>query len=227
MIALLTWWVGPAISLAGTAVAEPHTGVEFPTTLERQGTSMVLTGVDRRRVMGRNAYAIAHYVAPDHARQMESWDLDQRIDYLERCAGPKAIVMVGTYRKVPARGIRWSWKQHFERLGLSPHTDFIAAFQSPFREGERLYFHAVDGESLEVFHDTRRLGLWRDPSLVRAFWAMCLGPESEVEERTNLVSRAIPQAERRAERGEFPLTKPESQSPGKDGHHDDYASARP
>ena len=183
-----------AALVASTEVTEPHTGTDFDTWLDVDGVELVLTGVDHRRVMGRDAYAVAHYATAKLAQAGEGLSPDERLTHYRNAPSGKAIVFRGVYRKVPARGIRWSWKQHFERLDVPPHEEFIAAFDAPFRRGERLYFLATEDDRLTVYHDAEQLGTWEDAALVRAFWDMCLGPATEVETPRNLVTRDVPDA---------------------------------
>lgn len=177
---------------ASAELNEPHTGAAFDQHIALDGDQLVLTGMDHRRVFGQDAYAIAHYVSEAVAAPENLESPEERLAYYRALAGPKAILLRGVYRKVPARGIRWSWENHFERLGQKPHEEFIEAFQEPFRRGERLYFHAPGNGTLTVYQDAVHLGTWNDPDLVRAFWDMCLGPATEVVQPENLVALPLP-----------------------------------
>lgn len=189
MIALLL------LLFATVEVAETHTGATFERVITLEGTELVLTGVDRRRAFGRDVYAVAHYAAPTNVQAAQDHDPATRIAHYSAAEAPKAIVFRGVYRSVPARGIRWSWENHFKRLDMTPHEGFIEAFQAPFRRGERLYFFASGDGTLTVHHDATHLGTWDDPALVRAFWDMCLGPATEIENPANLVALKLPRAQ--------------------------------
>lgn len=174
---------------AAAAVVEPHTGVEFERRLERDGVDLALTGVDRRRALGMDAYAIAHYADERALPADAGLSPEERLERYIDTAAHKLIVFHGVYRRVPPHGIRLSWKKHFKDLGLEPREDFIEAFDRPFSRGERLYFEADPEGCLTVRHGETLLGAWDDPELTRALWAMCLGPVSEVVARENLVAR--------------------------------------
>ena len=169
-----------------TTLAEPNTGVTFDTTMAVGGQTLHLTGIDRRRALGLDAYAVAHYIAgvPDAAEGRIEEQLSQ---YIETPAH-KALIFHGVYKSVPAHGIRHSWKKHFKDLGVPSREDFVEAFQSPFARGERLYFIASPEGTLEVRHDDKVIGQWEDPTLVHALWAMCLGPTTEIVDRMKLAS---------------------------------------
>lgn len=172
--------------LASTAtVTEPNTQVTFDTTMLVGDQTLQLTGVDRRRALGRDAYAVAHYFVgmPEEAQDPDA----QLARYIDTPAH-KILIFHGVYKSVPAHGIRHSWKKHFKDLGMTPREDFIEAFQAPFARGERLYFIASPEGRLEVRHDDKIVGQWDEPALVRALWAMCLGPTTEIVDRTKLAS---------------------------------------
>jgi hypothetical protein len=175
------------IALASTAtVTEPNTQVTFDTTMVVGEQTLKLTGVDRRRALGRDAYAVAHYIAgmPEAAQAADA----RLTKYIDDPAH-KVLIFHGVYKSVPAHGIRHSWKKHFKDLDMKPREDFLDAFQAPFARGERLYFIASPEGRLEVRHDDKIIGQWEDPNLVRALWAMCLGPTTEIVDRMKLASR--------------------------------------
>jgi hypothetical protein len=177
------------ISALGTLdYVERTTEVAFSRVVERGDATFHLTGADYRVVMRKTAYAIAHYASEDG---IDSAGQQAPAEWRKAFIGhpkDKMIVFHGVYRKVPARGIRWSWRQNFKSVGESPHKEFIAAFHRSFRRGERLYFTVDEAGKLTVHHDEELLGTWDDPSLVRALWAMCLGEKSETVSPDNLVS---------------------------------------
>lgn len=174
------------ITLASAAtVTEPNTQVTFDATMVVGDQTLRLTGVDRRRALGRDAYAVAHYIAG--ISETSETD-DERLTQFIDASAHKALVFHGVYKSVPAHGIRHSWKKHFKDLGMTPREDFIEAFQSSFARGERLYFIASPEGRLEVRHDDTVIGQWEDPALVRALWAMCLGPTSEIVDRKGLAA---------------------------------------
>jgi len=175
-----------SIVLASTAtVTEPNTQVTFDATMMIGEQTLQLTGVDRRRALGRDAYAVAHYIAgmPEEAQHPDA-RLSQYID----TPAHKVLIFHGVYKSVPAHGIRHSWKKHFKDLDMKPREDFVDAFQAPFARGERLFFIASPDGRLQVRHDDTIIGQWEDPALVRALWAMCLGPTTEIVDRTKLAS---------------------------------------
>ncbi len=174
-----------ALASAAT-VTEPNTQVTFDATMMVGEQTLQLTGVDRRRALGRDAYSVAHYIAgmPDAAQ-----DPDARLARYIDTPAHKVLIFHGVYKSVPAHGIRHSWKKHFKDLDMKPREDFLDAFQAPFARGERLYFIASPEGRLEVRHDDKIIGQWNDPALVRALWAMCLGPTTEIVDRMKLASR--------------------------------------
>lgn len=180
---------------ASTTVAEPNTAVTFDTTITLGEQMLNLTGVDRRRALGRDAYAVAHYIGAVPGERRVQSDAEGLLDQYINAATHKVLVFHGVYKNVPAHGIRHSWRKHFKDLGIAPREDFVDVFQSPFIRGERLYFIANPDGHLEVRHGDRVLGQWDDPTLVRALWAMCLGPTTEIVERTKLASLQIPPQE--------------------------------
>ena len=174
------------LALASTAtVTEPNTQVTFDATMVVGDQTLQLTGVDRRRALGRDAYAVAHYIAgiPETAQ-----DPDARLARYIDAPANKVLIFHGVYKSVPAHGIRLSWKKHFKDLDMTPREDFIEAFQAPFARGERLYFIASPEGGLEARHDDKIIGQWNDPALVRALWAMCLGPTTEIVDRKRLAA---------------------------------------
>lgn len=170
---------------SAATVTEPNTQVTFDATMVVGEQTLQLTGVDRRRALGRDAYAVAHYIV---GKPEEAPGPDARLARYIDTPAHKVLIFHGVYKSVPAHGIRHSWKKHFKDLGMTPREDFIEAFQSPFARGERLYFIASPDGRLEVRHDDKIIGQWNDPTLVRALWAMCLGPTSEIVDRTKLAS---------------------------------------
>jgi hypothetical protein len=174
------------ITLASAAtVTEPNTQVTFDATMMVGEQTLQLTGVVRRRALGRDAYAVAHYIAGmPGAVQNPDARLARYID----TPAHKVLIFHGVYKSVPAHGIRHSWKKHFKDLDMKPREDFVDAFQAPFARGERLYFIASPDGHLEVRHDDNIIGQWNDPTLVRALWAMCLGPTTEIVDRKRLAA---------------------------------------
>lgn len=174
-------------AIASTAtVTESNTGVAFDMAMEVGAHTLHLTGVDRRRALGRDAYAVAHYMA--EIPLDPHTDADARLNKYIEAPKHKVLIFHGVYKSVPAHGIRHSWRKHFSDLSVPPHDDFVNAFQAPFARGERLYFIANPEGRLEVRHDDRVLGEWNDPALVRALWAMCLGSTSELVDRRKLAA---------------------------------------
>lgn len=174
------------MALASVAtVTEPNTQVTFDATMAVGEETLHLTGVDRRRALGRDAYAVAHYIA--ELPEIEASGEARLSQYIDTPAH-KVLVFHGVYKSVPAHGIRLSWKKHFKDLDMTPREDFIDAFKAPFARGERLYFIASPDGRLEARHDDKIIGQWEDPALVRALWAMCLGPTTEIVDRTKLAS---------------------------------------
>jgi hypothetical protein len=173
------------LMLALATVTEPNTQVAFDATMAVGEETLHLTGVDRRRALGRDAYAVAHYIAgmPESAQ-----DPDARLNHYIDSSAHKVLVFHGVYKSVPAHGIRLSWKKHFKDLDMTPREDFIDAFKEPFARGERLYFIASPEGGLVARHDDKIIGQWNDPALVRALWAMCLGPTTEIVDRMKLAS---------------------------------------
>jgi hypothetical protein len=171
---------------SAATVTEPNTQVTFDATMVVGDQTLQLTGVDRRRALGRDAYAVAHYIV---GTPEEAPGPDARLTHYIDTPAHKVLIFHGVYKSVPAHGIRHSWKKHFKDLGMTPREDFIEAFQSPFARGERLYFIASPDGRLEVRHDDKIIGQWNDPTLVRALWAMCLGPTTEIVDRMKLASR--------------------------------------
>lgn len=170
---------------SGTTLTEPNTNVIFDRTMALGEQTLHLTGVDRRRALGRDAYAVAHYIEgmPETVH-----DADARLARYIDTPAHKVLIFHGVYKSVPAHGIRHSWKKHFKDLDMTPREDFIEAFQAPFARGERLYFIASPEGGLEARHDDNIIGQWNDPALVRALWAMCLGPTTEIVDRMKLAS---------------------------------------
>ena len=187
-------------------VTEPNTGVTFDTSMQVGEHNLRLTGVDRRRALGRDAYAVAHYVWNMHPDALP--EPGEQLDSYIEARTHKVLVFHGVYKSVPAHGIRHSWKKHFKDLGVPPHDDFIEAFQAPFRRGDRLYFIASPEGRLEVRHDDRLLGAWNDPALVRALWAMCLGPTTEIVDRRELAARNPAAEDPTARKTDKEATKP-------------------
>ena len=178
-----------SLALASSGgITEPHTKVHFDARLEAAGVALALTGVDRRRALDRDAYAVAHYIATPDTGGLHERTAEDRLSAWIETPAHKLLIFEGVYKSVPAHGIRLSWKKHFKDLGLTPHAEFVAAFQEPFQRGDRLYFQADPEGRLEVRHDDRLLGAWTDPALVRALWAMCLGPTTEIVARENLAA---------------------------------------
>ena len=172
-------------------VTEPNTSVEFSRTIKVGEFTMALTGVDRRRALGRDAYAVAHYISDFPAETLARAATYDRLDQYIDTPAHKVIIFHGVYKHVPANGIRHSWRKHFKDLGIPPREDFVDAFQSPFARGERLYFIATPEGRLEVRQDVRVLGQWDDSVLVRALWAICLGPTTEMVDREKLAALNI------------------------------------
>lgn len=172
--------------LAAGEIVEPNTGVAFDPVFALEGKELVLTGTDRRRALGRDAYAVAHYIDPG-AFPAEG-EAASRLDECIAAGADKVMIFHGVYPSVPAHGIRHSWKKHFRDLGVESREDFIDAFTEPFKKNQRLYFIARASGELEVRHDACLIGEWKDPELVRALWAMCLGPTTEIVNRENLAA---------------------------------------
>ena len=202
MIALLVSLTG---LLAAGEVLEAKTGVAFEPAFVLEGNKLVLTGVDRRRALGRDAYAVAHYIDEDAAPADGS--ATARLEVCIAARADKVLVFHGVYPSVPAHGIRHSWKKHFRDLGMEPREDFMKAFTEPFRKDERLYFIARASGRLEVRHDTRLVGEWDDPELVGALWAMSLGPTAEIVNREGLVAIRAGEIARR-ETSDEPFKEP-------------------
>lgn len=178
------------VVLVSTAsITEPSTGVAFETTLTVSNQSLALTGTGVRRALGQNAYAVAHYIATAGEERLAPPATVERLDQFINASAYKAIVFHGVYKSVPAQGIRHSWRKHFKELGEKPREDFIETFKSPFARGERLQFLATPEGHLEVRHDGRLIGQWTDASLVDSVWRMCLGPTTEIVDRTQLSAR--------------------------------------
>ena len=173
-----------ALASAAT-VTEPNTQVTFDATMMVGEQTLQLTGVDRRRALGRDAYAVAHYITgmPEAVQNP-----DERLARYIDTPAHKVLIFHGVYKSVPAHGIRHSWKKHFKDLDMKPREDFVDAFQAPFARGERLYFIASPEGRLEARHDDKIIGQWNDPALVRALWAMSLGPTTEIVDRMKLAS---------------------------------------
>lgn len=173
-----------ALASAAT-VTEPNTQVTFDATMVVGDQTLQLTGIDRRRALGRDAYAVAHYIAgmPEAAQEP-----DARLTHYIDTPAHKVLIFHGVYKSVPAHGIRHSWKKHFKELDMKPREDFVDAFQAPFARGERLYFIASPEGRLEVRHDDTVIGQWEDPALVHALWTMCLGPSTEIVDRMKLAA---------------------------------------
>lgn len=199
MIALL---MALSSLLANTTVVEPHTGVAFEPVFALADKNLVLTGVDRRRALGRDAYAVAHYIDGDAAPA--EGKATARLDACIAASADKVMIFHGVYPSVPAHGIRHSWKKHFRDLDMEPREDFVDAFTEPFKKDERLYFIARASGRLEVRHETRLLGEWDDPELVRALWSMCLGPTTEIVNRENLAALRPAEVARRDAPGDAP-----------------------
>lgn len=176
---------------AAANVTEPNTAVEFERTMKVGEYTLALTGVDRRRALGRDAYAVAHYISDFSAETIAQAATYDRLDQYIDAPAHKMIIFHGVYKHVPANGIRHSWRKHFKDLGIPPREDFVDAFQSPFARGERIYFIATPEGRLEVRQNDRVLGQWDDPVLVRALWAMCLGPTTEMVDREKLAALNI------------------------------------
>ena len=94
--------------------------MEFERCLERDGVALALTGVDRRRALGMDAYAIAHYVDERALPVDAGLSPEDRLERYIDAPAYKLIVFHGVYRRVPPHGIRLSWKKHFKDLGLEP-----------------------------------------------------------------------------------------------------------
>jgi len=180
-----------AVFAAGDAtVIEPETGETFPTEIEVDGNTLMLTGADRRTYRGHAVYAIAHYGAPDAAPAAAS-PRQAREHWIESSA-PKAFILKGT-RDVPARGIRWSWTDSLIRVDYrgNNRNEFVSAFQEDFTEDAVLRLEADGNGQLRAVMNGEEIGAWNDAELVRAVWAVSLGEDSELESPGDLVRREI------------------------------------
>ena len=167
---------------------ESNTGAEFPRQLTSGDRTLQLTGADRRRELGRNAYALAHYIGyeTDSARTTK-----QLLGEFSTTDQPKAILLKGVYSKVPARGIRWAWKRGLKRAGFTDtksRKDFVGRFKRAFLLGDELLFDATDPNRLVVTLNDELFGEWENPALVRAIWTMCVGENADLENPSNLAN---------------------------------------
>jgi hypothetical protein len=177
-----------AVALDGL-VTEPATREAFPPTVQIDGTTAHLTGADHRAVSGIAVYAIAHYGALDSLPASDLNDAQTRWHWVE-AQGAKAFVLLGV-REVPARGIRYSWRNSLKRAGYTGDQGdaFVKAFTKDFGADSELRLTATADGTLRAEQDGELLGTWQDPELVRAVWLVSLGRDSEVRQPERLVTR--------------------------------------
>jgi len=171
------------LSIQASVLVEPNTEQPVPAAIAVEGKELRLTGADLRRVMGKNAYALAHY-AEDSAAIPD--DPAAALEYLRNAAVPKALIFRGAH-DVPARGIRWSWGRSLSRVDYEGkfRSDFMDAFVD-FEVGGVLCLYTDGAGTLKAVQDGKPLGEWNEPELVRAVWDVALGEQAEVVERLNL-----------------------------------------
>ncbi len=174
------------IAFAAT-LTEPVSGRSFAEVIDADGAALHLTGADIRKVSGITVYAIAHY---GDARAPVPAGPDASLEYWIAASAAKAFILRGT-RRVPARGIKWSWENSFDRVDYTGENraDFIAAFTEGFDKHSEMLILAQPDGTLVVKQDGNELDQWQDPALVRAVWEISLGESSEVKRRQNLVRR--------------------------------------
>jgi hypothetical protein len=175
--------IAALLTMHASVLLEPNTEQPVPAAIEVEGRELRLTGADLRRVMGKNAYALAHYAIEDTAVPE---DPAAALEFLRNASVPKALIFRGAH-DVPARGIRWSWGRSLSRVDYKGtlRSDFIDAFVD-FEVGGVLCLYTDGAGTLKAVQDGKPLGEWNEPELVRAVWDVALGEEAEVVERLNL-----------------------------------------
>ena len=172
---------------ASPFVVEPATGEPLPESIEVDGSTYGITGADVRRVIGKDAYALAHYLA---GGVEVPGDSGQAVSFLAGAPVGKALLFRGTHA-IPARGIRWSWRKSLNRVDYDGalRNEFIDAFALRFEVGTVLLLITDGDERLRAIQDGQLLGEWREKALVRAVWDVALGQDAEVVNRLNMASR--------------------------------------
>ena len=172
-----------------THYIEPSTQIPFDKNIILNENTLHLTGADRRRELGKDVYAIAHYSEKPINKELSA---EQQLNQLIHSSSSKALILKGVNTKIPARGIRWAWNKGLKDVGYSnkkTKKNFVGVFNKSFTKGDEIIFESTTTASLKVYINTKLIGEWQDPLLQKAIWEICLNEKSDLVNRKNLVSQ--------------------------------------
>jgi hypothetical protein len=157
-------------------VAEPSSGVSFPSQVSVGGANATITGVGVRKKAIFKVYAIASY--------MDASKINKAADpYTQLLSdGPAKQITMHFVRDVDAAKIREAFeeslKSNIPNYASSPakkNADAFLAAQVDMKTNEEIILRWTQGGKLEVIAKGQSKATFTDPVLARGVWSIWLG----------------------------------------------------